>query len=155
MQYPKIMQPTHARWEQLLPTLVPSKFSQRRLAQEGNASGMDQLSGGEDQTKNETAVTDTMFPEVPPVFSRNFMIADVRYVSPPLSGLGYPGPDHETIDIDTGGLARIPDNVLAELPFRCRQSFEDVRSEEIRWKASWRGEAMDCARGQLRISYNA
>lgn len=135
--------------------MASSKFLHRLLVQDDNASGMDQSSGGEDQTNDETAITNTVFPEVPPVFSRNFMIADVRYVSPPLSGLGYPGPDYDTIDIDTGGLARIPDNVLAELPYRCRQSFEDVRSEEIRWKESWRGEAMDCARGQLRISYNA
>lgn len=153
MQFPRTMQPTHARWEQVSNSLAASKTSRRILTQ-GNVSITNQSPGFGGQENKDIPVIQTIFQDVAPAFSRNFMIADICYRSPPLSGLGCPGPDEEVMDINTGGLTHIPDHVLAEIPDRCRLAFEAARSEEMKWKASWGGEATDRARGQLRISYN-
>lgn len=133
---------------------MASKTTSRNSTRGSNASAINRSSEGEDRENDDVPVPETIFQEVPPIFSRNFMIADVCYVSPPFSGLGTPGPDGEVLDISTGGLAPIPSHVLAEIPDRCRQAFDEVRSEEAKWKASWGGETTDCARGQLRICYN-
>lgn len=148
------MQPTHARWEQLPNSLVTSKTLRRNSAEEGGASVTYQSLRSEGQDNDHAPVIETIFQDVPSVFSRNFMIADIYYTNPPLSGLGFPGPDEEVLDVNAGGLSHIPDQVLAELPDRCRPAFEEARSEEMKWKANWGGEATDRARGQLRISYN-
>lgn len=138
MQYPKIMQPTHGRWEQL-PTgpasSIPLSYDQRR------------------ESVNLPAV-DSMFPDVAPVFTHNFAISDTYYVSPLYSGLGIPGPDGPAMDVGPGGLTEVPQDIVAALPDENRQAFEEMKLEEIKWKLSWGGEDEDRARAKLRISYN-
>jgi chromatin structure-remodeling complex protein RSC7 len=154
MQYPKIMQPTHARWKQLPASskaLTPGRLTASQevmsLAKEDvtevSAQGIEWFPNGE-----------TIFPQVTSVISRNFMVADVCYVSPPVSGLGNPGPEDDISDIGPGALSQVPQCIRAELPVQCRQAFDGMRVTETMWKAQWGVEAVDRARGQLRISYN-
>lgn len=98
--------------------------------------------------------SESIFSDLVPMFTRNFMIADTYLATPPLSGLGIPGPDGEVLDIGTGGLGDVPDHVLTELPESCRQAFNWARAEEMKWKGSWGTEDKDGARAKLRISYN-
>lgn len=98
--------------------------------------------------------SDSIFPDIAPMFSRKFMISDTYLVTPPLSGLGIPGPDGEMLDIGPGGLADVPDQLLSELPEPCRHAFDLARAEEMKWKGSWGTEDEDGARAKLRISYN-
>lgn len=155
MQYPRIMQPTHARWEQL-PT--PATRSKRaRITADGSSgrhvTGSLGLMGSEAQQEGEQS-SESIFSDIAPIFHRNFMIADTYLATPPLSGLGIPGPDGEVLDIGTGGLGDIPDHILTELPESCRQAFNLARAEEMKWKGSWGTEEEDGARAKLRISYN-
>lgn len=146
MQYPKIMQPTHARWEQVSATPANPKTSMN------TANGLDE--GNHEEEGEDVREQGSIFPEVPSIFERNFMISDTCYVCPTSSTLGYPGPDEETLDIAPPGLAHVPEEVLAELPDECRSAFDAARAEEIKWKDSWGGETNDRARAELRISYN-
>ncbi|KAF6225701.1 hypothetical protein HO133_009701 [Letharia lupina] len=137
MQYPKIMQPTHARWEQVLPTSPTPRTSQ---------TAADQINGHLSDGREPAA--NTIFPDIAPVFTRNFMISDTYFETPPASVLGYPGPDEET------ELTRLPEHLLAELPEGCRQAFVEARAVEKAWKERWGTDKDDGARAQLRITYN-
>jgi hypothetical protein len=99
MQYPKIMQPTHARWEQIDDNEVKFK----------GATANDQ-NLGDDQT---------IFPPVDPILSRNYMVVDTIYESAPASNLGVPGPDGGVYDIGFNGLSDISDDIKSDLPPEC------------------------------------
>lgn len=138
------MQPTHARWEQVAPSSVKSEALQNT-----KVAGII----GDDDTPPGRAA-ETLFPDMPTVFTRNFMITDTYYATPPTSTLGCPGPDEHLIDVGPGGLTHVPDHVLAVLPEGCRQAFVKARAEERVWKESWSNENDDSARAKLRITYN-
>ena len=144
MQYPKIMQPTHARWEQILPPSPNSRPTQTAADQINGvlSNGLNEHSDGRE------SATDTIFPDIPPVFTRNFMISDMYYESPPASVLGNPGPDEE------GELTRVPEHLVAELPEDCRQAFVEARAVEKAWKERWGADNEDGARARLHITYN-
>lgn len=139
MQHPKIMQPTHGRWEQL-PT--------------GPASAIP-LSYESQEEVIDLPVLKSIFPDVAPVFTRSFAIIDNYYVSPPYSGLGIPGPDGLAMDLGPGGLTEVPQDIIDALSDENRQAFEEMKVEEMKWKQSWGGEDEDGARAILRISYNS
>lgn len=149
MQYPKIMQPTHARWEQIPP--LPQKSHVIPIP-------TDHVNRDNDDPDGAVAGTDltaeALFPNVPPVFTRNFMITDTYYATPASSTLGYPGPDEDVVDVGPGGLTHVAEHVLAALPEDCRHCFIKARSEERAWKESWGNENEDSARAKLRITYN-
>lgn len=155
MQYPKIMQPTHGRWEQM----PPSPPSLGALGINANQADGTPPGGTSSQLHGTGPVempgSDSVFPDIAPVYIRNYMIADTYYVSPPVSGLGIPGPDEEVLDIGPPGLSNVPDDVAAELPKECRRAFEEIQMEELKWKHGWGGEVKDRARAKLRISYNS
>ena len=146
MQYPKIMQPTHARWEQVSPSSPRSETLE--ITHGDTPNGIIADSDGHDKA------SDTIFPDILPVFKRNFMISDTYYTTPTSSTLGYPGPDEEVLDVGPGGLTQVPEDVLVELPDSCRQSFNEARAAERKWKRSWGTENDDRARAKLRITYN-
>lgn len=150
MQYPKIMQPTHARWEQ-----VPAP-PQKSQALQITADGVNEsLSNGTTiQGQDNGQAQNTIFPAIPSVFTRSYVITDTYYTSPSTAVLGYPGPDEDVIDVGPGGLTHVSEDVVASLPEDCRKAFTDARAEEKRWKASWGSEKADTARAHLRISYN-
>lgn len=135
------MQPTHARWEQI-----------------SNSSGASRpppdLTSDSERETDEVPSTETLFSNISQALARNFLIADTYFVSPSLPSLGYPGPDEEVLDIGPGGLMRVPEDVLVELPDRCRLAFEEARREEMKWKAAWGREEADRARANLHICYN-
>lgn len=150
MQYPKIMQPTHARWETFSP------LDQKLQTPQISATEVNGDDGGD--TLHPTTIheppQETIFPQIASVYTRNFMISDTYYTSPASSIFGYPGPDEHVIDVGPGGLTNIQDNVIAALPEDCRQAFLEARAEEEVWKASWGSETDDTARAELRITYN-
>lgn len=155
MQSPRIMQPTHARWEQLS---TPATRAKRTRITANGSSGrhvngsLDRITSDAQQDGEQSS--ETIFPDIAPMFTRNFMISDTCLATPPLSGLGIPGPDGEVLDIGPGGLVDVPEHILSELPEPCRQAFTLARAEEMKWKGSWGTEDEDGARAKLRISYN-
>jgi chromatin structure-remodeling complex protein RSC7 len=106
MFYPKIMQPTHVKWEHV------------------EASEDDQHSNTESG----------IFPPIPDRISRNYLVTDTHFESAPRANLGVPGPDGDVDDLSTNGLSTIPQHVLDELPENCRAAFYEAREAELQWK---------------------
>ena len=155
MLYPKIMQPTHARWEELPTPLKTTKSLEILPRRSSKISRLGIASGETVQDLADTSAGETIFSDMAPIFTRNYMITDTYYLSPSSPGLGYPGPDGDVHDIDPNGLTKIQDDVLAELPGNCRQAFDEAKLAALRWKHTWGLESEDRARGELRISYNS
>lgn len=145
MYYPKITQPTHAKWEEIpQEEEVPAK--RRQLT-----NGVHDLTNGVDAVNLNH---DTLFTPVPPIVARNYLVTDIVYQSPQISGLGVPGPDGDFHDVGPNGLANIPDELLAELPDDCRRAYEDAKAKEEEWRNTWRTEAEDGHRAHLKIGFS-
>lgn len=129
------MQPTHARWEVCS---VTDTCSSDESTKEGSPDGR----------------VNSQFSPIPSIIQRNFVVADMYYASPPVTGIGLPGPDGDVLDVGPPGLAATAESVAAALPCECLRSLESARREAIKWKNLWQGEDQDGARAQLRISYN-
>jgi len=125
MQYPKIMQPTHARWEQINDNEV-----------EPNSTTNGHTENGEE----------TIFTPVKPIYSRNYMIVDTVYESAPSTNYGIPGPDGDTYDLGFNGLSSVSDDIKADLPPECLKAFEEALEKEMQWKNKWGSESTDTAR---------
>jgi len=123
MQYPKSMQPTHAKWVQIDDNEVEANYGED-LGQEGS----------------------TMFTPVKPVYSRNYMIIDTVFESASSSNLGVPGPDGDAHDLGFNGLSSISDDIKAELPPECLKAFEEALKRERQWKSKWATETEDGSR---------
>ena len=149
MQYPKIMQPTHARWEHRPPPPTGSQVSPTDFGEIGSS-----MNDFVPQIAVYSEAARTIFPEVPSLYKRKFMISDTYCESPPMSTLGYPGPDEALLDIGPPGLTQISDEVIAELPVDCRRSFFKARAAETEWKGKWSTELENAARAKLKITYN-
>ncbi|CAL3963644.1 hypothetical protein PZA11_001200 [Diplocarpon coronariae] len=121
VHYPKHMQPTHARWEQIDDHQGAANVS---------------LSNGFAEAEEAS-----IFTPVKPIYSKNFMIVDTVYESAPASDLGVPGPDGDFHDIGFNGLSRISDDIKAELPEECRIAFEKALEKEMQWKNKWGSES--------------
>jgi chromatin structure-remodeling complex protein RSC7 len=149
MHYPKITQPTHVKWEEVddeLPHKAPHNVS----------NGVSALTNGiHDVDLNGTAVkeSNSIFSPLPSIITRNFLVVDTKFESPPISGLGIPGPDGDAVDVGPNGLPDVSDDILAELPLECRQALEDAKEKEKQWKRHWGSEVEDGARGALRIGF--
>ena len=165
MFYPKIMQPTHARWEQIPPPHTGS--DQKQLTYEVGTD--DHLTNGslehvnhdsamdvESIPRGQQALQPSLFSDVSAVVSRNFAVIDVHYTAPPISGAGYPGQDGGITDPTSGpnGLGSIRDDIIDELPTDCRRAFEEAKRAESSWARQWTTEARNGLRGDLRIGLN-
>jgi len=149
MHYPQIMQPTHARWEQVPASAEqPSKANSRSYS----ARARDDVMEIDGEAKESRP---TMLPPVDPAISRNYMITDTYYEGAPKPDMPYPGPDGDMYDIGPGGLSAVKDDIIAELPEVCKRAFFDAREVERQWKARWATEQEDGARAHLAISYNS
>lgn len=151
MFYPKIMQPTHVKWEEIPPASASNSYLTNGHTN-GTLTNRDATLGP--ATSSTAVPSDTIFPPIPPVVARNFLITDLSYEAPPHANLGIPGPDGDVEDLGPNGLSTIPSDVLSELPDGCRTAFEQARKAETNWKAKWGTEGTDGARGELRIGFN-
>ncbi len=154
MQYPTITQPTHARWEQIPIGSGTPGWNGGDVRRETAAI----TNGVVDLTESTNAQFEelpqqTIFTQIAPIYTRNFMLTDTHFRTPPMSGLGVPGPDADSIDVGPHGLGDVADDALAELPTECRKAFEDAKAQEWEWKHGWHTEADHAARGKLRIGY--
>ncbi|GAB7351439.1 hypothetical protein MBLNU459_g2105t1 [Dothideomycetes sp. NU459] len=153
MFYPKIMQPTHAKWEQILPDATAPSLP---ALNGDHANG--HLTNGDSQhtstVNDDSRPPVDSFKPVPDVVSRNFLVTDVYFETPPISNLGVPGPDGSVDDLGPNGLSDIPDHILDELPEDCRIALEQAKAAEAEWKGKWGTEATDGSRGSLRIGFN-
>ncbi|GAB7361963.1 hypothetical protein MBLNU230_g2000t1 [Neophaeotheca triangularis] len=133
--YPSIMQPTHAKWEQI----PPSNTEEQRALPNGN--------------RTDTATAPPAFAPIPAAISRNFAILDTHFTAPPISNPGYPGPDgaHTDPTAGTPGLSTISPEVVEELPEECRKAFAEAKALEEGWKKGWAAEAKSALRGDLRV----
>ncbi|RDL42204.1 Uncharacterized protein BP5553_02183 [Venustampulla echinocandica] len=123
MQYPKIMQPTHARWEQIDDNEIEAKGYVPDDDNDGEAR--------------------SIFPPVKPIYSRNFMIVDTYYESPAAANPGVPGPDGDVYDLGLNGLSSISDDIKSELPPECLKALNEALDRELEWKEKWGSEGRD------------
>ena len=152
VHYPSIMQPTHVRWEQLdTPPRIPDS---QVITENDPENGITNSLDSNHERARPCDEVDSIFPDLKSVFIRNFMTADTYYSSPPIAGLGIPGPDGDVLDLGPRGLIDIPSHILKELPADCLQALNEARAEERKWKSSWSTESDDHARAHLRISYS-
>lgn len=166
MFYPQIMQPTHARWEQIPPPSATAPSDRRQLPN-GLTNGHRLPNGLSESAEHDDAMDietiqrhdelgTTIFSDVPAIVSRNFAIIDTHYTAPPISNAGYPGPDGSILDPASGpnGLSSIPDDIANELPDDCKRALESARKTEIAWKRQWGTEADSGMRGDLKVGFN-
>ncbi|KAL1617541.1 chromatin structure-remodeling complex subunit RSC7 [Diplodia seriata] len=158
LHYPKIMQPTHARWEELSVTEDDAEddttLTQKRLA--NGASGLTNgtyTNGATNGTIIAKRSGKTAFEPVPGVVARNFLIVDTYFESAPITGAGVPGPDGDFHDVGVNGLPNVNDEILAELPPECRKALDEAKEQEQEWKSRWHGEAVDGCRKELKIGF--
>lgn len=175
MHYPKIMQPSHVRWEQ-----VPSSESSTSTKLAEGLSTLNLANGttaSEERDENDQAesavarqqaeasdkTAPSILPPVPAVFTRRFAIMDVHYETPESSTLGRPGPDGDIHDLGSNGITSMTDllhpefaspEVLAELPAECKEALIETAAQEWAWKSKWRNEATDGSRAQVLRSYS-
>lgn len=172
MFYPKIMQPTHAKWEQIPSPVSPAEAGQKQLANglpnghhlpNGTTADHDAMDvertdshPPKDEQQQPPPSSPTIFHPVPAPVSRTFTIIDTLFTSPPLSNTGYPGPDGNIADPTSGpnGLGSIPDEIVDELPEDCRRALEAERQREREWKRGWGTEGQSALRGELKIGFN-
>ena len=145
MHYPKIMQPTHAQWEQVpRGDMQPPTTDGHQLP---NGTSPNGTSTDEDTT------TESMFPPISSFQYRNLVTADSFMRGPPVSGLGVPGPDANDVNIEPPGLLDVAEEVINELPEDCLTAFLAAREQERKWKTSWGVEKDDGARSVPKITY--
>lgn len=153
------MQPTHVKWEQIHDTVdhdddrLMNGIHTNGHHVNGGDAGLGATSNGFSDTKTSQAPP-SLFKPVPDVVSRNYLVTDVCYESPPISNLGVPGPDGDVDDLGPNGLSTIDKDVLDELPEDCRRAFEEARGAELAWKNRWDTEQTHGSRGKLRIGFN-
>ncbi|RAK95109.1 uncharacterized protein BO80DRAFT_430155 [Aspergillus ibericus CBS 121593] len=175
VQYPKIMQPTHARWERLPPPdpRVATKLA-KGLSTLSLTNGTDEEEpaavsseaneaneAGDGPTEQDTTDA-SIFSTVPAALSRRFAIHDIHYESSPYSNLGIPGPDGDVHDLGSNGLISVADStnpefatpeILEELPPECKEALIEAAAHEWEWKSKWSREASDGARATPLKSY--
>lgn len=151
MFYPKIMQPTHAKWEQI--PAEPAASESKTHLTNGHTNGHNH---DHNHDAMDTDNKSSLFSKVPSVISRNFTVVDTAFSSAPLSNAGYPGPDGHVFDPSSGpnGLSTVSQDLIEELPEECRKAFLEARNLELGWKRSWGTEANSCQRQGLRIGLN-
>lgn len=168
MFYPTIMQPTHAKWEQIPPPTPASPSAERKQLTNRLMNGpltnghSDPLINHHDSTMNGIEELEriqqsqpTIFSDVPAIVSRNFAVIDTVYKAPPISNTGYPGPDDLITDPFSGttGLSNIAPELIDELPDHCKAAFLEAKEAELSWKRQWGTEKDVGKRGDLKIGF--
>lgn len=109
LQYPRTMQPTRVRIEQVSPE-------------------------SEDATEGSS-----MFPPVPLKMARNFFVTDTYYENAPsgLNSSAYETSDPADFLSAFHGLGAVSDDIKDLLPESCRKAFDGALKEEQQWKSCW------------------
>jgi chromatin structure-remodeling complex protein RSC7 len=126
MQVPSHMQPTRAVFEPVLPSSSKSSSS---------SSPRDDAA-----TPNDTpTTTTTMFPPPDPKVTRNYLVLDTHYRSPPsgIASAAYEPPNPADILAPFRGLAAVSDEIKDLLPPECRVAFDDALAQETAWREQW------------------
>jgi chromatin structure-remodeling complex protein RSC7 len=120
MQYPKIMQPTYARIEQISPD-------------------------EEEATKGHA-----MFPPVATKMARNFLVMDTYYESAPagVTLSSYEKSEPSDLNGEFKGLGAVSQDIKDLLPAKCRQAFDKALSQEREWESRWGPESEKASRRQ-------
>lgn len=147
MTYPKITQPTHAKWVE-----VPRDEDTGESLDGGKllTNGTNGLTNG---VNGHHAPAKSRFEPVSDVVARNFLVVDTHFESSAALGQGIPGPDGDFMDVGANGLLNVPEDVIAELPPECRKAFERAKRDELTWKSAWQTEKADGMRMELSIGY--
>jgi chromatin structure-remodeling complex protein RSC7 len=143
MHYPRITQPTHARWE---PVLDDETDSVEKAITNGHTADHNQP----DSQPHSGA---TIFDKVSTIVARNFMVTDTFFESPALNGAGIPGVDGAVLDVGPNGLPAVTPEMLELLPVECREALVREKEKETDWKTRWTSEVENGMRGQLRIAF--
>ncbi|KAJ6137784.1 Chromatin-remodelling complex RSC SWI/SNF subunit Rsc7/Swp82 [Penicillium samsonianum] len=175
MQHPKIMQPTHARWERVspapasAPTELTTNMNSLNLSNGGSPSGHENQTAHETQESQEATTGETStespattFSPVPAHLHDRYVIQDIVYESPSYSNMGIPGPDGDVHDIGPNGLVSVANpehpefmtpEILELLPPECKEALIDAAAQEVEWKSKWTTETTDGERTQPTKSY--
>jgi len=154
MHYPAIMQPTHARWEAVPPpTETPETNGTNGTSKPITSADNDGDIDMAEENTEEPTKTESIFTPVNPVYTRNYLIVDTLYETPP-NGLtsGIPGPDGNSYDMGFNGLSSIPEDIRNLLPDDCKQAFEAALRDELEWKNKFGTESRDGARASTIIN---
>jgi chromatin structure-remodeling complex protein RSC7 len=121
MQYPKTMQPTRARIEQVAPDAEPA-----------------------------AADDSTTFGPVSLRMARNFYVTDTYYEGAPagVTPTYYEKTDSSDPLAQFKGLGAVSDDIKALLPPECRKAFDEAVSQEEEWESRWGTEAETMSRRQ-------
>jgi len=139
MHYPRITQPTHAKWEHVNDEASASaERNPQRLLTNGTSNHQPPK---------------TIFEPVPDVVSRNFLVVDTVYKAPSMNVLGNPGVDGNMLTLGPNGLPNVTDEILAEMPPDCRAALLEAKRHEKEWKETWTSETNDGMRGNLKIGF--
>lgn len=174
MHYPAITQPTHARWEAILPSRMssvtgapigvtndprhPPAAATTTTTTSSSAAPPGQEAhdeeGKEEDGEDGEEAPNTIFPPLDPAIARNYLVVDTVMATPPTAELGQPYPDEaDEFDMSRKTIDDVPDDIVALLPPDCRKAFDEVREQRRRWREQWRAEIRDGARGQFRSGY--
>lgn len=139
MHYPKSMQPTHARWEQIDDYAVKAEA-------EATVNPSTESRKTDSHVDADEAPVPSIFTPVHPVYSRNYRIVDIGYETAPSHLHGLPGTYSNASDLGFNGLASVPDDIKAELPPECLAAFEESLAREQAWKGRFSSEGADGCR---------
>jgi chromatin structure-remodeling complex protein RSC7 len=175
MQYPKIMQPTHARWERVPPAPaatsaeLTTNMDSLNLNNGGSPSGTEIKKLDETRESHETAtgeasakISTTTFKPVPAHLHDRYVIQDIVYESPQYSNMGIPGPDGDVLDVGPNGLVSVANpthpefmtpEIMELLPPECKEALIEAAAQEVEWKSRWTTETQDGERTQPTKSY--
>lgn len=128
--YPAIMQPTHARIEQVFDTEEPAAA-----------------------TEEDSSSKSTIFTPLKPAIARNFLVTDIHLETPPagIAASSYEVPFRTSSasasdrqlstsqDFLAGfrGLDAVPDEIRELLPEGCREAFDKAVGNERQWFGKW------------------
>ncbi|KAF2191071.1 nuclear localization protein [Zopfia rhizophila CBS 207.26] len=91
--------------------------------------------------------------DIPEIVRRNYLIIDTYIQSPPISGLGIPGPDGDYCDVGPNGLPDLEEEDLVGMSIESKAAYLQAKKEEYEWKNQWQSESIDCCRAKLKIGF--
>ncbi|KAJ5130766.1 Chromatin-remodelling complex RSC SWI/SNF subunit Rsc7/Swp82 [Penicillium bovifimosum] len=167
MQYPKIMQPTHARWERVPPAPaatageLATDLNSLNFDNRGSQSGTENKNPDETQESPETATAEASaasstntFKPVPAHMHNRYLVQDIIYESPRIPTWASPVlmATCSTLAPPTHPEFMTPE-IIALLPPECKEALIDAAAHEIEWKNRWSTETQDGERTQPTKSY--